>query len=415
MANMYDISPLSYHPTTNMDWFTKALFGGRLVNEGKITPIVGIKESTLLNMINITETVLQSDGRDCAWTPEQIFKLSEKELKIKTYKINLEQCIDDLERKRINVMLNPGAKNTELPASLEEATLEILATELSGEIETKIFRGNSSTDPNSFDGAVTVLSASTEAVKIVGTTLTKANIISEISKVYEAIPEAVLQKGLETNSIIIAVSHDALRKLRMALADVSNQVIATNFTLEGQVIRLLGIEVFPVKGLEASEMIAFDVANFILGTDLMSDLDNIRLGQFPAPNDSKIFIDGRLRLGFVIPFEDEVVFYSPNNTAPEGFAAPVSAPIVDTYDYKIVNPNEGKELGYDGVSAIVNGIDQTPATKLPKVSDLEAIIKDVSDIEGIRSILCEESFTIRKSTRVIESAKAKIKELEGGK
>lgn len=307
---MYNISPLSYQASTNMDWFTKALFGGRLIENGKIDVITGVKESTFLNLLNFEHTLLQPDGRDCAWTPEQVFKLSEKEVKIKTYKINLEQCIDDLERKRINAMLKPGAKNTDLPEALEEATMEMLAAELSSEIETKIFTGNSTTDPNDFDGAVTVLSASTEAIKITGVALTKANIVAEIEKVYNAIPENVLVKGLENDSVKIYVAYETLQRLKMALASVSNQVIATAFTLEAEALRYLGLEVVPVKGLNNKTIIAADISNFLLATDLLSDTEEIRIGQFPAPHDSKIFIDGRLRLGFVIPFEDEVVFYN---------------------------------------------------------------------------------------------------------
>lgn len=310
MANMYNISPLSYQPSTNMDWFTKALFGGRLIENGKIDVITGVKESTFLNLLNFEHTLLQPDGRDCAWTPEQVFKLSEKEVKIKTYKINLEQCIDDLERKRINVMLKPGAKNTELPEALEEATMEMLAAELSSEIETKIFTGNSAVDPNDFDGAMTVLSASSEAIKITGSALTKANVVGEIEKVYDAIPEDVLVKGLENNTVKIYVAYETLQRLKMALASVSNQVIATAFTVEAEALRYLGVEIVPVKGLDNKTIIAADITNFLLATDLLSDTEEIRIGQFPAPHDSKIFIDGRLRLGFVIPFENEVVFYN---------------------------------------------------------------------------------------------------------
>lgn len=309
MANMYNISPLSYQPSTNMDWFTKALFGGRLIESGKIDVITGVKESTMLNLINIEDSLLQPDSRDCSWTPDQIFKLSEKEVTIKTYKINLEQCIDDLERKRLNIMLKPGAKNTELPDSLEEATMAMLAAELSSEIEAKIFKGNSSVDPNDFDGAVKVLTDSTQAVKITGVAISKANVLGEIEKVYTAIPESVLVKGLENDTMKIYVSYETLQRAKMALASVSNQVVATALTLQDESLRYLGVEIVPVKGLDNKTMIAADMANFLLATDLLSDTEEIRIGQFPAPNDSKVFIDGRLRLGFVIPFEDEVVFY----------------------------------------------------------------------------------------------------------
>ena len=111
MANMYDISALTYQPSSNMDWFTKAVFGGKLIEKGKITPIIGVKESTQLNLIDLAGNILQADARDCAWTPLQMAKLSEKELKVKTYKINLEQCLDDLERKRTIWLMCPGATN----------------------------------------------------------------------------------------------------------------------------------------------------------------------------------------------------------------------------------------------------------------------------------------------------------------
>lgn len=310
MANMYDIAPLSYHPSSNMDWFTKALFGGRLIENGKIDVITGIKESTMLNLINFEDSLLQADSRDCAWTPDQIFKLSEKEVTIKTYKINLEQCIDDLERKRINIMLKPGAKNTELPESLEEATMAMLAAELSSEVEAKIFNGDSSVDANDFDGAVKVLTSSADAIKLTAVALTKANVLDEIEKVYEAIPENVLGKGLENDSVKIYVAYETLQRAKMALASINNQVVHPALSFENEALRYLGVEIVPVKGLDSKTMIAADISNFLLATDLLSDTEEIRIGQFPAPHDSKVFIDGRLRLGFVIPFEDEVVFYN---------------------------------------------------------------------------------------------------------
>jgi len=313
MANMYDISPLSYQPSSNMDWFTQAIFGGKLIESGKITPVTGVKESTLLNLLEFTSGVLQPDGRDCAWTPEQIMKLSEKELQIKTYKINLEQCIDDLEQKRLIWMLKPGAKNVELPDTLEEATLAILAAEVSKEIETMIFAGDSSVNPDDFDGAVKVLTDSADSVKVTGVSLTKTNILDEIEKLFEAIPQNVLQKGMENASLAIYMSYETHTRLKLALASLfnSNVVVNSNFSTEGETVRYMGIEIVPVKGLDSTTMIAADINNFVLGTDLLNDFENIRIGQFAAPHDSKVYIDGRLRIGFAIPFESEAVIYSP--------------------------------------------------------------------------------------------------------
>lgn len=315
MANLYDISTLTYQPSSNMDWFTKAIFGGKLIEKGKITPVIGVKDSTKLNLIDLAGNILQADSKDCSWDPQQIAKLSEKELKVKTYKINLEQCIDDLERKRTVWMLSPGARNQELPDTLEEATMAILANELSSEIETKIFKGDSTADANDFDGVIKVLTDSTQAIKVSGVTLTKANVLAEIEKLFTAIPEDVLATGLQEGSLNIYVSYPTLLKVKMALGGVygNNVVVSPNFMVEGDVVRYMGVELVPVKGLDDDDMVAADAKNFLIGTDLVRDLEEIRLGQFAAPRDNKIFIDGRLRLGFAIPFEDEVVYYSPNN------------------------------------------------------------------------------------------------------
>lgn len=315
MANIYDISSLTYQPSTNMDWFTKAIFGGKLIEKGKITPVVGVKDSTQLNLVDLAGNILQADARDCAWTPQQIAKLSEKELKVKTYKINLEQCIDDLERKRTVWMLSPGARNQELPDTLEDATMAMLANELSSEIESKIFKGDSSADPDDFDGVVKVLKDSTQAVKLKGTALTKANVLGEVEKVFAALPEDVLSAGLQEGSLNIYLSYPAFLKVKMALAGIygENVVVSPNYSVEGDVVHYMGVELVPVKGLPENDIVAADAKNFLVGTDLVRDLEEIRLGQFPAPNDNKIFIDGRLRIGFAIPFEDEAVYYSPNN------------------------------------------------------------------------------------------------------
>ncbi len=193
--------------------------------------------------------------------------------------------------------------------------MAILAAELSSEIETKIFKGDSSVDANDFDGVVKVLTDSTQAVKVSGVALTKANVLEEIEKMFTAIPENVVALGLQNGTLNIYVSYPTFLKVKMALGGIwgDNVVVSPNFTVEGDVVRYMGVEIVPVKGLNDNDMVAADAKNFLIGTDLVRDLEEIRMGQFAAPQDSKIFIDGRLRLGFVIPFEDEVVFYSPNN------------------------------------------------------------------------------------------------------
>lgn len=315
---MYNINGLSFDPKTNPEWFTRAAFGGKLVSGGYIGILTGIKGDEKLSTIALENKVLQADGLDCAWTPNQIIKLSEKTAKIKTYKINLEQCLDTLEKKRTAYMLSPGAKNESLPADLENATLALLAMELSNEIEEMIVAGDEEKDPNQFDGFVKTLLDSPDSIQLKGALITQANALSAVQAVYNAFPERVLRNE-KIGTLFILCSYTTLRNICNALEGVNNQTVTMGWTIntsdpKNPRVYRWGVEVVPVIGLDNSTLIGYDSNNAYLTTDMTSDLENIRLGNFPAPKDNVIFIDGRMRLGFVTLFDDEIVIWSASVT-----------------------------------------------------------------------------------------------------
>ncbi|CCZ05943.1 uncharacterized protein BN783_00208 [Odoribacter sp. CAG:788] len=386
MADMYDINGLSYTSHENPEWFTRAMFGGRLVQGGYIRVLTGIKGDELLSMIDLENKILQIDGKDCAWTPNQIIKLSEKQAKVKTYKINLEQCIDELENKRTLYQLSPGAKNESLPPDLEAATLYLIAIGLSNEIEEMVVGGDESADPNQFNGMEKTLLDSTQAAKLVGEVITKDNIIDAVEAVYDAFPEEVLQAE-DRGELYVLGSYSTRRKLRTAIAkQKKNDSLAEEWEVDSTDkknprIWYNGMEFIPVKGIGANTLIGYDSTNAFLLTDLLSDLDEIELGQFPKPHENKVWIKGRLRLGFVIPFEDEAVIWSdkvktgqeagPRNeitVAPNSlvFRAAGESKTFSIFTKEGVTPTVGTSVtGFTvtkGESSVVNGVNVTPVT-----------------------------------------------------
>ena len=311
MAQMYKIDALTYTAKERPEWFTRAYFGGSLIARGIVTVLTGIKGDELLNMLDLENKVLQADGQDCAWTPNQIMKLSDKKATIKTYKINVEECIDTLEKKRTAYMLTPGAKNEMLPPELEAATLALIAIALSNEVEELLVAGDETANPNDFDGLKTILlKAGSGAAKISSDAFTAANVLDQISQGYDKVKEDVIQAE-DRGALYCLVSYATRRKIRKALALETNQVLYPEWSKEGDnknpVFFYNGMEVIPVKGIGDNTAIIFAGGNWLLTTDLEGDLENIELGQFPAPNDNKVFIRGRLRLGCVVPFPDECV------------------------------------------------------------------------------------------------------------
>lgn len=307
MAEMYNINGLSYQASRQPDWFTKALFTGKIIDGGYVRILPNVKKSTYLNMLDLDGNVLQKSQNDCGWNPTAALKLSEQLATVTDYKIQLEDCIEKFESTWLVERMKPGANVDELPATLGEASLDIVGKSVNADIERMLFGGNATKD-NEFDGIVKVLSAATDTIKISGSTLTKANIINELEKVFIAIPEAVLQDA--EDKVKIFVSYNSHRALKMALANVDSQVIAAAFTVDGGAIRYLGIEVVPAVGITNSQMVVSSTENLIMLTDLVSDFSQIELGTFPKPNENRLWVKGALKIGVCVAYPSETVLYA---------------------------------------------------------------------------------------------------------
>lgn len=307
MAEMYDITGISYQASRQPEWFTKALFTGKIIDGNYVRILPNVKKSTYLNMLDLDGNVLQKSNHDCAWNPTAALKLSEALATVTDYKIQLEDCIEKFESTWLVDRMKAGANVDELPATLGEASLDIVGKSVNADIERMLFGGDSAND-NEFDGFVKILNDAADSIKVAGSNLTKANIISELEKVFTAIPEAVLQQG--EDAIKIFVSYNSYRALKMALANVDSQVIAAAFTVDGGVIRYLGIEIVPAVGITNAQMVAANVDNLIMLTDLVSDFANIELGTFPKPNENRLWVKGALKIGVAIAYPSEAVLYA---------------------------------------------------------------------------------------------------------
>lgn len=307
MAEMYDITGISYQASRQPEWFTKALFSGKIIEGNYVRILPNVKKSTYLNMLDLDGNVLQKSQNDCGWNPTAALKLSEQLATVTDYKIQLEDCIEKFESTWLVERMKAGANVDELPATLGEASLDIVGKSVNADIERMLFGGDA-TKENEFDGIVKVLSGATDTIKISGSTLTKANIINELEKVFTAIPEAVLQDA--EDKVKIFVSYNSYRALKMALANVDSQVIAAAFTVDGGVIRYLGIEVVPAVGITNNQMVASNTENLIMLTDLVSDFSQIELGTFPKPNENRLWVKGALKIGVAVAYPSETVLYA---------------------------------------------------------------------------------------------------------
>lgn len=322
MANLIN-NQISYTVKNNGEWFYKSLQKAHTLQNDYIRVIPNVtKQVKLHKLVMANNTISQVDNRDCAWSPVQRIALNESTLQVDNYKINEEQCMEQLDSiwsemqyAQIGATKDQWPSNTDGNESLESAVMFHLQNSLANDIERIIWGGNGNAVAGIQNGLIDKALASANTIKVTGQTIDATNVLGEIQKVYDAIPNVVLNDGEfdpEKAKVRIFVNMDIMRYLRQALSTVPTnyQVILPSFAIEGGKIFYMGIEIV-VAGLPANTMFAASKDNIVFVTDLLSDTQEIR-GQFgnDLKDEAMFYIKGAYRAAVGMVFEDEVVIYS---------------------------------------------------------------------------------------------------------
>ena len=222
----------------------------------------------------------------------------------------------EMQYRQIGATKDQWPANTDGNESLEHAVMFHLQNSLSNDIERIIWGGTgNSVGGQTPDGIVDKALASANTIKVTGQTIDATNVLGEIQKVYDAIPNVVLNDGEfdpEKAAVKIFVNMDIMRYLRQALSTVPTnyQVILPSFAVEGGKIFYMGVEIV-VVGLPANVMVAASKDNLVFVTDLLSDTQEIR-AQFgnDLKDEAMLYIKGAYRANAGFIFDDEVVIYS---------------------------------------------------------------------------------------------------------
>ena len=322
MANLIN-NTISFTPKVMPDWYYKVLLKPNFIAKDyiRVEPNV-TKEAVLRKLVMANNTVSQVDNRDCAWTPKQRFSNDTETFTVKNWKINEEQCLEELDSIYSENVLSEfrnyqsGATKTVMPNDLENAVMLHLENSLGADIDRIIIGGDGNAVDGIQNGLIDKALASSNVIKVSGVNIDTTNVLTEIQKVYDAIPNVVLNESLyepEKAAVRIFVDINTYRYALQALSGVAGeyQVVLPSWTYEGGVLRYMGVEVALVSYMPANTMFAASRDNMIFFTDLLSDTNEIRVAHGnDLKDESMVYIKGAYRAEAAFVFEDEVVLYS---------------------------------------------------------------------------------------------------------
>lgn len=310
---------LSYTVATQPGWFVGALKRANTLNHDYVRVIPNVTKDALVKKLVLAgNTVSQKDARDCAWTPSQRITADGKTMSVANFKINEEQCMDALDsiysEEVFRTQTSQGADKKELPADFGEAVMYLVGNGLSSDVDRIIWGGASNAVDGVQDGLIDKATASSSVVKVAAATITVANVLEEIQKVYDAIPDRVIEESIfdpEKAPVRIFVGSKVYRYMQQALAGVSSTVIYPSWTTNGGTFRYMNVEVALIPFMPENTMMAFSRDNAAFVTDLLSDTTSIDAERGQSLKDNNTYyIKGKYRAGADFIFDDEVVLYA---------------------------------------------------------------------------------------------------------
>ena len=322
-ANKMIVNNIEYTVKNQPEWFYRSLQKAHTIDNGYVRVLPNVTKDTYIKKLVMgNNTISQVDTRDCSWTPTQRFTFDGKTVTVKNFKINEEQCLEELDSIYSEMVFNSiGATKDEWPKvgepqNLESALMFHLQNSLSNDIERLIWGGASNAVAGIHDGILDKALADTDTIIVQNpVTIDSTNVLAEIQRVYDEIPDAVLNEGEfepEKAAVKIFVSLDIMRYLKQALSTTPTnyQVTLPSFTVENGKIYYMGVEIALV-GLPSNTMIAASKDNLYFATDLLSDTTEIRaqMGN-DLYDEAKWYAKGAYRADAGYIFADEVVVYS---------------------------------------------------------------------------------------------------------
>ena len=295
-------------------YIAAALLSADTLDGGGITirPNVKFKET----MRTLSTNALVKDA-DCGFSDASDVTIADRVLTPKELQVNLQLCKKDFHNQWEAEQMGYGAFD-ELPASFSDYLIGYVADKVAQKTEQMIWEGTGST--NEFSGLTTQIALAADlpaAQEIAGTSVTAANVITELGSIVDAIPSSVYGK----EDLYIYVSQNIARAYVRALGGFGSSGLGANGVnnagttwYNGGDLAFDGVKLFVCSGLADNTAMAAQKSNLFFGTGLLSDHNEVKVLDMAD-------LDGSQNVRFVMRFTAGVQY---------GFAS-------DIVTYGIVN------------------------------------------------------------------------------
>jgi hypothetical protein len=290
-------------------YIAAALLSGVTLDKGLIEIKPNVKYKEVIKRVSTNDIVKNAT---CDFDPTSTLTLDERIIQPEEFQVNLQLCKKDFRSDWEAVQMGYSVYDN-LPATFTDFLIAHVAEKVAQNIEQSIWAGANAT-AGQFDGFTTLFAADATVVDVTGTTVTAANVVEEMGKVIDAIPNTLYGK----EDLTIYVAPNVAKAYVRALGGfAANGVGANGVNNQGTMwwnqgdLNYDGVKIAMVYGLGANEMVAAQKSNLYFGTGLLSDHNEVKvidMGDIDGSQNVRIIM--RFTAGIQYGFGSEVVYYT---------------------------------------------------------------------------------------------------------
>jgi hypothetical protein len=297
-------------------YIAAALLSAPTLDKGGITIMPNVKFKQVIKRV-ATDGIIKN--ATCDFDPTSTITLTERILQPESFQVGLQLCKSDFRSDWDAIQMGYSAFDV-LPKSFADFLIAHAAEKVAAGMETSIWQGVNAT-AGEFAGIMTQLTTDASlpsGQEVAGTTVTAANVITELGKIVDACPAALYGK----EDLTLYVSNNIYRAYVRALGGFGASGLGANGYDNKGTNQVLGdvffdgVRVFMANGLANNTALLAQKSNLYFATGLLNDMNEVKvldMGDIDGSQNVRVIM--RFSADAKYGFASDVVTYGITNSA----------------------------------------------------------------------------------------------------
>ena len=290
-------------------YISAALLSANTIEQGGILVKPNVKYKEVIKTLD-TDAIVKN--ATCDFSDTSTITLAERILQPEEFQVNLELCKKDFRSDWEAVQMGFSTFDN-LPPKFSDFLLAHVAAKVAQKNENNIW-GGVNANVGEFDGFTTLAAADADVIDVTGTSVTAANVITELGKIVDAVPSTLYGR----EDMFIYVSQNIARAYVRALGGFGASGLGAAGTMaqgtqwyNGGDLNFDGVKLFVANGLGDNKAMATYKDNLMFGTGLLSDHNEVKLLDMSDLDGSQnVRVVMRFTAGVQYGIGSDIVYYT---------------------------------------------------------------------------------------------------------